>query len=213
MLPGAADYSHSDILQSNNNNNNVTIAGELTFFIVQAKDALGNKKNFDGDSQGDQHSAGEQFSIEIIGSEGSHSGKVTYVEGGKYRVDYTLTKAGYYQVHVRTGGSVIYCRQGEKNKCSPFALTVLPGRTVPSMCEGESSLTSIDSVVEGRAGETGIIHVQAKDAYSNNRKIGGDAFILKLTSVTNNTGDMWRTIAMDHILYHTQYLLQEFMTF
>jgi len=44
VLPGAADYPHSDILQSNNNNNNVTIAGELTFFIVQAKDALGNKK-------------------------------------------------------------------------------------------------------------------------------------------------------------------------
>ena len=44
VLPGATDYPHSDILQSNNNNNNVTIAGELTFFIVQAKDALGNKK-------------------------------------------------------------------------------------------------------------------------------------------------------------------------
>ena len=54
-----------------------------------------------------------------------------------------------------------------------------------SMCEGESSLTSIDSVVEGRAGETGIIHVQAKDAYGNSRKIGRDAFILKLTSITN----------------------------
>ena len=44
VLPGAADYPHSEILQSNNNNNNVTIAREFTHFIVQAKDALGNKK-------------------------------------------------------------------------------------------------------------------------------------------------------------------------
>jgi len=37
---------------------------------------LGNKKLFDGDSQGDQFSTGEQFSIEIIEFKGSHSGNL-----------------------------------------------------------------------------------------------------------------------------------------
>ena len=60
------------------------------------------------------------------------------MNSGQYRVDYTALKAGSYQVHVKTGGTDIYCGLGEDNKCSPFALTVLPGDTLASMSEAES---------------------------------------------------------------------------
>ena len=185
ISPGAADYPHSDFIDMPGENRSQAIAGEETSFYLQAKDSTGNNKATNGDAQGDLQSPQEQFTVDIIGQHTSASGVVTYLESGQYRVDYTIIKAGSYQVHVKTGGTDIYCGLGEENKCSPFALEVLPGETLSSSCEAESSFDPIDHLVEARAGEVGKIYLQAKDAFGNNRKSGGDDVLVTFKSVVN----------------------------
>ena len=185
ISPGAADYPHSDFIDMPGQNRSQTIAGEKTSFYIQAKDSIGNNKVTNGDAQGDMQSPQEQFSVEIIGEHASSSGVVTYLEYGKYRVDYTIIKAGTYQVHVKTGGADIYCGLGEENKCSPFTLEVLPGETLPSNCEVESSFDPIDYLVETRAGDVGKIYLQTKDAYGNNRQSGGNNVLVTFQSEIN----------------------------
>ena len=95
---------------------------------------------------------------------------------GTYRVSYTATLAGSYQLSVQTAsGMDIYCGLGVANKCSPFSLTVAPGVAVGSMSEAQSDLTAVvDSLANAVAGQTGYFKVQAKDAYGNNLLQGGD---------------------------------------
>ncbi|KAL7430197.1 hypothetical protein ACHAXM_002057 [Skeletonema potamos] len=166
-------------------NRSQAVAGEKTSFYLQAKDSTGNNKVTNGDAQGDLQSPQEQFSVDIIGEHISLSGMVTYLDSGQYRVDYTIIKAGNYQVHVKTGGTDIYCGLGEGNKCSPFALEVLPGETLSSICEAESSFDPVDNLVEARAGDVGKIYLQAKDAFGNNRRSGGDDVLVTFTSAVN----------------------------
>ena len=185
ISPGAADYPHSDFIDMPGENRSQAIAGEETSFYLQAKDSTGNNKATNGDAQGDLQSPQEQFTVDIIGEHTSSSGVVTYLESGQYRVDYTVIKAGSYQVHVKTGGTDIYCGLGEENKCSPFTLEVLPGETFSSNCEVESSFDPIDNLVEARAGDVGKIYLQAKDAFGNNRQSGGDDVLVTFRSVVN----------------------------
>ncbi|KAL9189871.1 hypothetical protein ACHAXT_009546 [Thalassiosira profunda] len=186
VLPGAADYPHSDFIDTEGQDRSVAVAGDRTSFYLQAKDSSGNDKLTSGDAQGDLQSPEEQFAVEIVGDHGSTTGEVTYLEPGQYRVDYTVLKAGAYQVHVKTGGTDIYCGLGEENKCSPFALTVLPGPTLASNCEVESSFDPIDHLVEARAGTTGTLYLQAKDAFGNNRNTGGDEVLVIFQSAANS---------------------------
>lgn len=124
------------------------------------------------------------------------SATVTYENEGRYRVEYTAVKAGDYKVHVKTGGNHIYCGLGEENKCSPFDMKVVSGPTVASMCEAES-FSYLDSLVEAMAGETGKIFLQAKDAYGNNRKTGGDNIVAMFYNV-NKINMQYRGNALDH---------------
>ena len=135
VFPGAADYPHSTFIDTIGQNRSEAVSGERTTFYLQARDSSGNDKLTNGDDQGDMQSPEEQFTVDIIAHSGSVSGIVTYLENGKYRVDYNVLKAGSYQVHFETGGTDIYCGLGEENKCSPFILTVLPGATLASNCE------------------------------------------------------------------------------
>ena len=139
----------------------------------------------------------KQFSVEIIGSSATSSGKIVYVEGGKYQVDYTLMKAGEYKVHIRTGGTDIFCGRGEEMKCSPFHLDVEPGIALAKVCEAESLNPNPDSLIEARARETGVITVQAKDRFGNNRKIGGDNFMANFRSL-DNENIMYRGYVRDN---------------
>ena len=193
ISPGAADYPYTGFVDVLGKDRTETVSGEQTHFVIQAKDSMGNNKVHNGDSQGDHQSPKEQFMVDIIGdgidTQGPYSGNVEYIGSGQYRVDYILNKAGKYTVHVKTGGTDIYCGLGEQNKCSPFDLTVKPGPTVPSLCEAGSVLPATSSpvgedshMVEVRAGERGLIQLQAKDAYGNNRDVGGDDFLVKFTS-------------------------------
>ncbi|KAL3774885.1 hypothetical protein ACHAW5_007303 [Stephanodiscus triporus] len=185
VSPGAADYPHSGFLDTVGQNRSVAVAGDRTSFYLQARDASGNNKLTNGDAQGDLQSPEEQFTVDIVADHGSLSGDVTYLDSGKYRVDFTVLKAGSYQVHVMTGGTDIYCGLGEENKCSPFTLTVLPGATLASNCETESSFNPVDSLVEARAGEIGKLYLQAKDAFGNNRVVGGDDVVARFESMAN----------------------------
>ena len=185
ISPGAADYPHSDFIEMPGENRSLAIAGEETSFYLQAKDSMGNNKVTNGDAQGDLQSPQEQFTVDIIGEHTSSSGMVAYLESGQYRVDYTIIKAGNYQVHVKTGGTDIYCGLGEENKCSPFTLEILPGETLSSNCEVESSFGSVDNLVEARAGDVGKIYLQAKDVFGNNRHSGGDDVLVTFKSVVN----------------------------
>ena len=102
-----------------------------------------------------------------------------------------MLKAVSYQVHVKTGGTDIYCGLGEKKKCSPFILSVLPGATLPSNCEAKSLSNPVDSLVEARAGEIGKVHLQTQDPLVNNRNVGRVDVVAGFQSMTN-----------PNILYH-----------
>ena len=186
VSPGAADYPYSDFIYVVGQNRSVAIAGDRTSFRLQAKDSSGNNKETAGDAQGDMQSPEEQFAVDIIGDHGSTSGDVTYLESGQYRVDYNVLKAGTYQVHVKTGGTDIYCGLGEENKCSPFSLTVLPGATLASNCEVESSFDPVDNLIEARAGAIRKTYLQAKDVFGNNRLSGGDDVLVRFKSTANS---------------------------
>lgn len=79
---------------------------------------------------------------------------MTYLDLGQCSVDFTVLKAGTYQVLVKTGDTDIYCCLGEDNKCSPFTLMVLLGTTLAYTCDAESSFNPVGNLVEARAGET-----------------------------------------------------------
>lgn len=193
IIPGAADYPHSDLLSAPGFELNKTLAGEPTHFYIQAKDSEGNKKGVHDNVELPE----EQFTVEIIGQTGTFSGEVSYVEGGKYRVDYTLMKAGQYKFHVRTGGTDIYCGKGEKMRCSPFDVNVEPGPTIASTSEAESKNTGPDSMVEARAGENGSIFIQAKDVFGNNIRKGGDKFNARFRKM-NDDSVQYRGYLRDH---------------
>ena len=123
VSPGAADYPHSGFIDIAGQNRSVAIAGDRTSFYLQARDASGNNKLTNGDAQGDVQSPEEQFTVDIVSDHGSVSGEVKYLDSGKYRVDFSVLKAGSYQVHVKTGGTDIYCGLGKEKKCSPFTLS------------------------------------------------------------------------------------------
>lgn len=179
VTAGASDYPYSEILATPNDHYNKTSAGKVTRFYLQAKDSEGNLKTDDDYSE----FPSDQFTVDFIGSAGESTGKVTYVEAGKYLVEYTLFKAGMYKVHVRTGGTDIFCGLGEDNKCSPFTLEVTPGEISPQMSEVESINPIIDSLSEARAGETGTALIRAKDVYGNNQESGGDKFDAKFMNL------------------------------
>lgn len=185
VLPGAADYPFSNFLDLPGVNRSIAIAGGKKSFIIQAKDSLGNAKIACALSQGDHISPEEQFTVEFVGPSITVSGDVKCIGKGQYKVEYTLLQAGLYKVHVKTtGGTDIYCGLGEQRKCSPFDLVVKPGQTVAGMSEVES-FASLDSLAEAVAGRTGTILLQARDAYGNNRDVGGDDFSARFSNQGN----------------------------
>jgi hypothetical protein len=116
---GTAEYLYSGFVDIECYNRSVVIAGDRTSFYHQTRDASGNNKLTNGDAQGNLQSPEEQLMVNIVADHGSVLGKVTYLDSGKYRVDFSVLKAGSYQVHVKAGGMNIYCGLGKEEKCSP----------------------------------------------------------------------------------------------
>jgi hypothetical protein len=71
-------------------NISVAIAGDRTSFYLQARDASGNNKLTNGDAQGDLQSPEEHFTVNIVADHGSVLGKVTYLDSGKYCIDFSV---------------------------------------------------------------------------------------------------------------------------
>ena len=183
VVPGAADYPFST---ATGQGLSKATAGLPASFVITAKDASGNVKIYD-----DVAEAGGLFDVELSYGDGTTIevapntlGQPVYLGDGRYSVEYTALKAGAYSLSVRTGGIDIQCGAGEAAQCSPFAVDVEPGPTVASSCEAEA-IPTMDSLVEAAAGDTGNFTIVAKDTYGNNRRTGGDLFVVLATLSTD----------------------------
>ena len=81
------------------------------------------------------------------------------------------------------GGTHIYCGLGVIDKCSPFAVTVVPGPTSHETTEA----TGLPGLSNAVAGVVSTFAVQAKDTYGNNRLIGGDELDITLTHAVSGS--------------------------
>jgi hypothetical protein len=130
VVPGASDYPYSTAYGSGLAQ---AVAGKPSFFQVQARDSVGNNKTTD--IYVDEGSDLFKVSIEGV-TKGSPI--LAYQGDGLYASEYTLLKAGDYEISIQTGGTDIYCAQGESNACSPFSLHVSPAPAVAYMSEAVS---------------------------------------------------------------------------
>ncbi|KAL9643268.1 hypothetical protein ABK040_014724 [Willaertia magna] len=135
-------------------------AGELSQFVIQARDTHGN----------DRSSGGEKFTVQVLrGEELVTEAQVTDSNDGKYGVEYSLTQSGEYSLHIKLG---------DQQLCEPKKITIHDtGLTDPSKCvfKGEDYLSF-------NAGAQMTASLEARDVYGNKREKGGDVFILQFTS-------------------------------
>ena len=173
VLPGTAAYPFTDAYGVGLSS---AITGKLASFFVQTKDSNGNNQTTDYELTDPT----DVFDISIVSGPTIYNPDIAYVGNGLFYVTYTPLKAGNYYIQIQMGDRDIYCGRGEAHKCSPFALTVNPSPTVPSISEIESpSGEAMDYLVEAVAGEYGVLYIQAKDAFGNNQNVGGDKFSVK----------------------------------
>jgi uncharacterized protein YpmB len=181
IVPGAADYPYTDAFGDGLLN---ATAGSIATFYIQTKDAFGNNKT----TEYELIDPNDLLSVTLTQTEGAgYYASLEYVGPGLFKASYLPLKSGSYDLSIKMGGYDIYCGLGGTLKCSPFALTVSPGSTVPTMSEAESpSDESSDYLVEAVAGQFGYFYIQARDAFGNNQNKGGDAFLVKFTSKTDS---------------------------
>ena len=166
VVPGRADYPHTTAAGAGLEG---AVAGEPTEFIIQAKDERGNNRTL----------GGEEFQVTLQGP-GAVSLDFTpeYIGGGQYRVPYTATVAGEYTVSVTIADTHIYCGLGAANKCSPFSITVQPGKADFLTTDAQGS-----GLLNSTAGEVTEFTIYAIDAYGNALWEGGDEFNITLSLV------------------------------
>jgi len=190
VVPGAADYPHST---ASGPGLTLTspVAGEPALFTIQAADQMGNNKTVGGDT----------FTVQLHGPVDFDLAPYLtpeYIGGGKYAVSYTALKTGNYTVSIKAGGTAefhsdnsgthIYCGSGSTAKCSPFPITVRPGRTVrQTTTASDIANEPLDALVEAAAGDVARFSIQAKDTFGNNHLIGDDTdeFKVLLTHQSN----------------------------
>lgn len=182
VVPGAADYPFTIAFGEGTSN---ATAGQTAQFFIQTKDSVGNNQTIDYENF--EPTELLQVIITANGANVVYYGDLIYLGNGLFSCTYLPLYAGSYQLSVRMGDFDIYCGHGESNKCSPFALTVNPGPTVSAVTEAESPYNqTMDYLVEAIAGQLSYFYIQAKDAYGNNRRTGGDAFRALFTLVSND---------------------------
>ena len=182
VVPGAADYPFTVAFGRGLSR---ATAGQTAQFFIQTKDSVGNNQTVDYEAF--EPTELLQVTIEAVGAVAVYFGELTYLGNGLFSCNYLPLYAGIYQVSVKMGDFDIYCGQGETNKCSPFSLTVDPGPTVSAMSEAESPYNqTMDYLVESIAGQLSYFYIQAKDAFGNNRRTGGDPFRALFTLISND---------------------------
>ncbi|KAH8092791.1 hypothetical protein JL720_4955 [Aureococcus anophagefferens] len=189
VVPGRADYPFTT---AEGGSLTAAVAGVRQTFVVTTKDAMGNVRI----SEAEQDDFADKLVVDIVGPT-ILAGSVTYIGDGQYSIAYMPLKSGDYALHVKTGGSDIYCGLGDSDACSPFALDVAPGAATAYTSEAErksnlqpdfnvseaesAPAPRMDFLVESAAGDTGSFAIAAKDAYSNDLRTGGDEFSVLLT--------------------------------
>ena len=153
VVPGAAEYPYTDAY---GDALGLAITGTPSSFFIQTKDSKGNNKTTDFE----EVDPSDLLSVTIDGAAAGttvYYADLEYLGEGLFKASYLPLASGPYQIHVEMGGRDIYCGLGEDDKCSPFALTVIPGPTVPSMSEVESpSFEVMDYLLEAVTGEFGL---------------------------------------------------------
>jgi fibro-slime domain-containing protein len=152
VVPPSAEWS-SEVAAPDAN----SIAGNTPAFNIQARDACRNPIILGGD--------GDDFSAQLTHKTDSNVPTVTAsiadLNDGTYRVSYTPTIVGAYDI------SVFY--KNSKIRNSPWVTTVAAG---PATTNSDFSIPSNTHI----AGQSYTFTVQARDAFNNERSVGGDSF-------------------------------------
>ena len=129
------------------------LAGGLSTFGISAADCYGNAETAGGD----------QWSV-LLTRPGVPNviGAVRDSGDGGYVATYNATIAGQWLLHVKTGGVHV--------EGSPFSLTVRPGPA-----DAPTSIAVGSGKSEAIIGEVATLMVRTKDAYGNDRGVGGDS--------------------------------------
>jgi hypothetical protein len=152
VKPDVTDFAVSTIA---GNALSIATAGVKSEFTLQAKDAWGNTITEGGD----------QYLVHIASVGGSVlEGVVKDNTDGTYKVSYTPSTQGTYDVNVYLGSS-----------SKTTTLLVEPG----SIC-ASTSLTNGLSLTVATAGYAATFTIQAKDAFKNLRTKDGDEFVMRV---------------------------------
>jgi filamin len=139
---------------------NVVVAGHTESFTVIARDRFDNRITKGG------------LAIKGVVSNGPADVKVTVTDNndGSYKLEYTPTKAGNYQLAVSLQDKLI---GGSKN---PFPLLCIPAEP-----HGPTSVASGDGTKKGVAGQDNGFDLQVKDKFENPLTQGGADVAATLT--------------------------------
>ena len=172
VIPASANAAHTEA--SGDGLKDAT-AGHAAHVKVQTKDQFGNKLTKGGD----------HISAELVSKDGAHKVPVSVKDNGDgtYELQYDAKEAGDYTLTITLGKDNI--------KDAPFNVVVHPGALDTSNVD-----VSGNGIKEVVAGETGEVHVQAKDAQGNKLNKGGNALNVKVagpgeaaaTTADNNDG-------------------------
>jgi len=150
----AADPAHFvwEGLNLDGEGNNVVVAGTTETFTVIARDRFDNRIT----------TGGLSIRAAIAGGPANVTATVTDNKDGSYKVDYTPTKTGVYQLTVSLESTPI---GGSKN---PFQVVVIPADPY-----GPTSFASGSGLSKAVAGEDNPFEVQVRDKFENNLTQGG----------------------------------------
>jgi len=138
-------------------------AGVRASFSIQSKDEGGNNKDQDEALFNVTLTLVERASIpvgmEIYGANATDevvvTGTQSFIEEGRYLIQYTCFEAGQYSLHINDF-------KGNSIAGSPFSVHVMPGQL-----SGSHSVITGEGVVKGVAGQISHVTVFPRDAYQN----------------------------------------------
>lgn len=156
-------------------------AGQQAQFVLQMYDRDGHPVNVGGLS----------FTATLMDDECLYHIRVVDNDNGTYSAHYVISRPSKYELSIRLNDE-------HEIFGSPFAVEVVPSRTVPEKCTCEGSC-----LVEGLpADQTSRFTLYARDQFGNQKQSGGDIFELgvmgpaTLHSLTDN-GDGTYTCSID----------------
>eukprot|EP00698_Gefionella_okellyi_P019273 TRINITY_DN5888_c0_g1_i1.p1 TRINITY_DN5888_c0_g1~~TRINITY_DN5888_c0_g1_i1.p1 ORF type:complete len:5059 (-),score=1335.09 TRINITY_DN5888_c0_g1_i1:98-15274(-) len=145
------------------------VAGQTGSFVVHVRDRFGVARTVGGD----------QVTVKLVPTVGaSIGGAVSDLGDGSYRIDYTATQAGTYDLHVRVNGDAI--------AGSPFNLVVRP-----DVANASNSFATIPCPLQLVAGHSLAFAVHAIDSFGNAVATGNAKLEVFLTDGTEKIACEW----------------------